>query len=99
MAKASSSSTNAKIRLACYAALPVVLYLIPLRWVLQGHPLCLFRNLLGRPCWGCGMTRALFSLLHGDFAAAWEYNRMAVFAAPLLFCLYIQEVKKTIGEL
>jgi len=45
------------------------------------------------------MTRALFSLLHGDLAAAWEYNRLAVIVAPLLLCLYIKEVKKTIGEL
>ncbi len=99
MARANSSSTSVRIRLACYAVLPVVLYLIPLRWVMSGPSVCLFRNLLGRCCWGCGMTRAFFSLLHGDFAAAWDYNHRVVIVAPLLLWLYIEALKKTIGEL
>lgn len=45
------------------------------------------------------MTRAFFSLLHGDFAAAWDYNHRVVIVAPLLLWLYIETLKKTIGEL
>lgn len=45
------------------------------------------------------MTRAFFSLLHGDFAAAWDYNHWVVIVAPLLLWLYIEALKKTIGEL
>ena len=48
---------------------------------------------------GCGMTRALFSLLHLDFTAAWNYNRLVIIVAPLLLYLYVKEVAKTIGEL
>lgn len=99
MSRENSSSTSVKIRLACYLALPVLLYCIPLERVLHGHSVCLFRNLLGTECYGCGMTRALFSLLHLDFVAAWGYNRLVVIAAPLLLYLYLKEVAKTIGEL
>lgn len=41
---------------------------------------CLVRTFLGFDCPGCGLTRALQALLHGDPAAAWASN-------PLLFVL------------
>ncbi|WP_304582239.1 DUF2752 domain-containing protein [uncultured Alistipes sp.] len=75
-----------------------MLYVLPTEGIMHGRSLCLFRNLFDRPCYGCGMTRALFSLLHGDAAAAWDYNRLAFVVAPLLLYLYIKELKKTIGE-
>ena len=92
MEKAASSSISAKIQFAACLLLPVVLYMIPTEWIMQGHSICLFRNLFGSQCYGCGMTRAIFSLLHADFQAAWEYNRLVVIVAPLLFYLYIKKV-------
>ena len=38
----------------------------------------------GIPCFGCGMTRAVISLVHLDFAMAWQYHPM-VFLMP--FCI------------
>lgn len=38
-------------------------------------------------------------LLHLDFTAVWNYNRLVVIVAPLLLYLYLKEVTKTIGEL
>ena len=35
---------------------------------------CLFTWLTGYHCWGCGLSRALSSLLQGDFLAAYSYN-------------------------
>ncbi len=92
MAKAVSSSTNAKIEIVALAIFPILLYCIPLEWVLEGDTLCLYHNMTGHDCYGCGMTRALFSLLHFDFHAAWTFNRLVVVVAPLLTYLYIKEV-------
>ena len=86
---------NAKIRLLCWLALPIVFYSLPPQWIMCGHPVCLFRN-LGLPCYGCGMTRALYLLLHGEFATAYGYNSLIIIAAPLLLCLYIEELRKAI---
>ena len=54
---------------------------------------CLFRNLAGWECPGCGMTRAVLSLLRGDLAAALHYNRMVVLVFPLLCCLLLAELR------
>jgi hypothetical protein len=35
---------------------------------------CLFTLLTGHHCWGCGLSRALWSLVQGDFSAAYRYN-------------------------
>ena len=55
-----------------------------------GIRVCLFRILSGLPCPGCGMTRALSSLLHGDGAAAFFYHPFvfAVFPALALISVH-----------
>jgi hypothetical protein len=35
---------------------------------------CLFTLLTGHHCWGCGLSRALWSLVQGEFLAAYFYN-------------------------
>ena len=38
-------------------------------------PLCVFVNVLGTECLGCGMTRSFIFTAHGDLDAAWLLNR------------------------
>lgn len=45
---------------------------------------CLFRNALGLECFGCGMTRALSSALHGDFSQAIATNAGVAVVLPVL---------------
>src|SRR5277367_6162795 len=46
------------------------------------YPVCQFHRLTGLNCPGCGMTRALYALLHGDFITALHDN--ALFVAGLI---------------
>ena len=46
------------------------------------YPPCLFHALTGLQCPGCGTTRALHHLLHGDVAAAFRLNAMLFVVAP-----------------
>lgn len=50
------------------------------RWA----PKCLFHELTGWACPGCGLQRALHALLHGDFAAAWRFNPFLLVGIPYL---------------
>src|SRR5213082_114107 len=54
--------------------------LVPPSWVAAGPPLCPFRLLTGLPCPGCGLTRSVVSLAHGDLAAALTFHPLG----PLL---------------
>lgn len=47
-------------------------------------PACPFRALTGFSCPGCGSTRGLHRLLHGDVVGAFEFNPLLVVALPFL---------------
>ena len=48
----------------------------------RGFPQCVFHSLTGLQCPGCGTTRALHALLHGNVAAAWHFNAALFFFVP-----------------
>lgn len=51
-------------------------------------PICLFRFLTGFTCPGCGTTRAMHQILHGNFLTAFTLNPLFLLAIPfLLFAL------------
>ncbi len=48
------------------------------------YPVCEFHRLTGLNCPGCGMTRAVYALLHGDWRAALRDNALLVAALVTL---------------
>ena len=46
------------------------------------YPICQFHRLTGWYCPGCGMTRALYALLHGQWLTACHDNILLVVAPP-----------------
>ena len=65
----------------------------------QFYPVCQFHALTGLNCPGCGATRALYALLHANFATALRDNALFVFglAAVALRGLWFG-VKKFHGQ-
>ncbi|RXK86782.1 DUF2752 domain-containing protein [Filimonas effusa] len=62
----------------------------------NGHfTLCLFKNITGRDCYGCGVLRGISACLHLDFPAAYQLNRLNLLTIPLLTFLYVKELWKT----
>ncbi len=53
-------------------------------------PACPFRTLTGLDCPGCGSTRGLHQLVHGNFIAAFEFNPLLIILVPLsLYMLFL----------
>lgn len=73
------SATAGAVVLAAVAA--VVLYAVdPTRyWV---TPPCPYLTLTGWACPGCGLTRSVHFLLHGQLATAFSYNPWVFVSAP-----------------
>lgn len=61
----------------------------------QIFPVCAFYAMTGLYCPGCGMTRALHSLLGGNILRAIRYNVMLVIAMPVLIYAYLWWVNWT----
>lgn len=80
-------------RLVLYFTVPVGLTLVPASLLEAVHPVCIFRNIFNTDCPGCGMTRAVLSVMHGDLTSALRYNRLVVLVFPLLGYVYVQAIR------
>lgn len=67
-----------------YILLPLVFIVVPTSWFESRCSFCLIRHLFGVPCPGCGMTRAISCVFHGQFKQALQYNKLVVIVLPLL---------------
>ena len=77
--------SHLKQKLALTAAYLAVLAI----WRLLDWP-CVFTYVVGLPCPGCGMTRALLAVLRLDFAAAFSYHPM-FWSLPLLYGYFLSD--------
>lgn len=57
-----------------------------------GIPTCPSKVLLGIPCPGCGISRALMSAIQLDFAAAFEYNPLWILVPVALIAITVLSV-------
>jgi hypothetical protein len=65
---------------------------IPLEWLKNQHSICLFKNITGHECYGCGMTRAYLSAMHFHFADAILYNKLFLIVLPLLIYIWAKKL-------
>jgi hypothetical protein len=56
------------------------------------YPPCLFHTLTSLHCPGCGSTRCVHALLHGDFRQAAAYNMLLVVSLPFLAVWVVRKV-------
>jgi hypothetical protein len=62
-------------------------------------PVCPFRALTGFTCPGCGSTRGMHQLLHGNVGAAFELNPLLLLALPiLLYALLLYSYRVMSGQ-
>ncbi len=56
----------------------------------SAHVPCGFARIFRMPCPGCGSTRAMLALAHGDLGSLVRYNPMAPFMTLLITVLVVQ---------
>lgn len=70
---------------ALFVPLLFVLGLVGVWLSETGHGIpCIFHAVTGLQCTGCGVTRMLSALLHGDWRGAWESNAAVLTLSPVL---------------
>lgn len=79
-----------RIRITGTLLIPVILFYIPLEWIKGQESVCLFKNLTGHECPGCGMTRAILSAIHFQFENAFHFNSLVIIVLPLLIFIWIK---------
>ncbi len=75
--------------------LPLVFIVVPTSWFEGRRSICLIRNVFGVKCPGCGMTRAISCVFHGNFKKAFEYNKLVVVVLPLLCYVWVRSLSET----
>ena len=58
--------------------MPIVLWFIPIDQHETNWTFCLFKNITGKNCYGCGITRATLSVIHFDLTQAIAFNKLIV---------------------
>ena len=83
----------------CLATILVLFLCDPVRVPI--YPQCLFHQVTGLDCPGCGSLRALHALLHGQIVAALRFNAFVVLSLPLFAWLGLDFLrrKKTASSL
>jgi hypothetical protein len=77
LAKLARAGVVASLALASFALLA-----LPVR-------LCLVATFLHVPCPGCGLTRAAFAMMRGDFRRAFELHPLSWLVVPLLALIVV----------
>ena len=52
--------------------------------------LCLFKNVTGKDCPGCGVLRGISAVMHLDFGRAYALNSLNIVIIPLLGYLFVR---------
>jgi hypothetical protein len=71
--------------------IPLVLIILPADFFNDGQAVCLSVLLFDTTCYGCGITRAIQHLIHLDFKAAYDFNKLAFIVLPLLIYVWFGE--------
>jgi len=63
----------------------IVMYFIPQNFIFNGPIYCPIKKIIGIECPTCGMTRAIYLLLHGNIKQSLEFNLLGLIVTLMLF--------------
>jgi len=77
--------------------IPIISLWLPADFFDYGESICISKKILGIECYGCGITRAIMHLIHGDYQNALILNKLSVLVLPLLTILWLKLLLKEFG--
>ena len=92
-----SKTTKIILFIIVNIVLLIVLYLVPINSKILEN-LCIYKLILGKECWNCGMTRAFLEMLHLNFNEALNYNNKVVIVFPMAIVIYLSTWYKYIKK-
>jgi hypothetical protein len=78
-------------RIITYVICFLIAYSIPLEYI-EGRSFCIFYNLFGITCLGCGTTRAIFNIIHFNLMRALQFNFIGTVGFTLFLLAFIQDM-------
>jgi hypothetical protein len=72
----------------------LILLLLPASYFDEGQSMCISVLLFDKPCYACGMTRAVQHLIHFELNTAANYNKLAFIVVPLCIYMVVSEIYK-----
>ncbi|WP_188951533.1 DUF2752 domain-containing protein [Filimonas zeae] len=89
------SSLGDKLLFAVWLLIPLLIFQINYHSGNEHFTLCLFKNITGNSCYGCGVLRGISACMHLNFEAAYHLNHLNVLSIPLLTFLYFKKLWQT----
>jgi len=86
-------------KLCALLLLPFLLSMFSLDELEGKRSICLFKNVFGIECYGCGITKAVISSIQLNFTRAFKYNKLIVVVLPLIVYLWVKEIVKLFDTL
>jgi len=80
---------SARARAINFGGILLILTLWPTDWLHYMPVRSVWENVFGFRPYSSGMMRALSRLLHGDVEGAWDFNKLAFIALPLMVWLCV----------
>jgi hypothetical protein len=78
--------------------IPILLIILPATFFDTGQTICPSKALLDIDCLGCGMTRAIQHLIHFDFEAAYNFNKLSFLVFPILVVVWCKQTINAIKQ-
>jgi hypothetical protein len=80
------------VKIFLLVLLPFVIYFVPIDWLEEQRTICLYKNITGHDCYGCGITRAIVSAIQFKFKKAINYNYIVVVVFPILSFVWFKSI-------
>jgi len=70
--------------------IPIITLIISFIGIENRETICLFNNMLGLSCIGCGITKSIIAFINGEFHQSINYNYNVIIILPLLLFIWLK---------